>query len=103
VRVKQVFEHYPRQRHPAREYKFCPFCGTSLAMTENDRQEQPAYASCGFVQRHNPAPTVSVLVVDGERVILGKRRGHPGRGTWSLPSGSIEYVDADHARFTGRK
>jgi ADP-ribose pyrophosphatase YjhB (NUDIX family) len=36
---------------------------------------------------------VSVLVVDGERVLLGKRGGEPGKGTWSLPSGYIEYED----------
>jgi len=24
---------------------------------------------------------------------LGKRGGHPGKGTWSLPSGYIEYED----------
>jgi len=34
-----------------------------------------------------------VLVVDGDRVLLGKRGGEPGKGTWSLPSGYIEYDD----------
>jgi ADP-ribose pyrophosphatase YjhB (NUDIX family) len=32
-------------------------------------------------------------VVDGDRVLLGKRGGHPGKGTWSLPSGYIDYEE----------
>jgi 8-oxo-dGTP diphosphatase len=36
---------------------------------------------------------VSVLVVAGGRVLLGKRGGEPGKGTWSLPSGYVEYED----------
>jgi 8-oxo-dGTP diphosphatase len=90
---KQVFEHYPRQGQSAGEFKLCPFCGTPLLMAESGRQSQPTCSSCGFVQHRNPAPNVSVLVVDGGRVLLGKRRGHPGKGTWSLPSGYIEYEE----------
>jgi ADP-ribose pyrophosphatase YjhB (NUDIX family) len=26
-------------------------------------------------------------------VLLGRRGGHPGRGTWALPSGYVEYED----------
>ena len=62
-------------------------------MTENGLKSRPTCSSCGFVQHRNPAPTVSVLVVDGGRVLLGKRGGHPGKGTWSLPSGYIEYEE----------
>ncbi|MBU0495309.1 MAG: NUDIX domain-containing protein [Chloroflexi bacterium] len=36
---------------------------------------------------------MSVLVVAGTQVLLGKRGGEPGQGTWSLPSGYIEYED----------
>jgi len=93
VRVKQVFEHYPRQDQSAGEFKLCPFCGTPLLVAKSDHKPRPTCPSCGFVQHRNPAPTVSILVVDGERVLLGKRGGHPGKGTWSLPSGYIEYED----------
>jgi 8-oxo-dGTP diphosphatase len=34
-----------------------------------------------------------MLVVDGDRVLLGKRGGSPGRGTWSLPSGYVDYEE----------
>jgi hypothetical protein len=60
---------------------------------ESDYLPRPACSNCGFVQHRNPAPTVSVLVVDEDRVLLGKRGGHPGKGTWSLPSGYVEYEE----------
>lgn len=93
MRVKQVFEHYPRQDQSAGGYKLCPFCGTPLRIVESGHKPRPGCSSCGFVQYRNPAPTVSVLIVDEGRVVLGKRAGHPGKGTWSLPSGYIEYED----------
>jgi 8-oxo-dGTP diphosphatase len=93
VRVRQVFEHYRRQDPPAGEFKLCPFCGAPLLRVESGHKPRPTCPSCGFVQHRNPAPTVSVLVVDGERVLLGKRGGEPGKGTWSLPSGYVEYED----------
>jgi 8-oxo-dGTP diphosphatase len=34
-----------------------------------------------------------VLVVDGDRVLLGKRGGSPGKGTWSFPSGYVDYEE----------
>lgn len=93
MRIKQVFEHYPRQGQSAGEFKFCPFCGTALLLVESGGKPRPTCPGCGFVQHRNPAPTVSVLVVDGGRVLLGKRGGEPGKGTWSLPSGYVEYED----------
>ena len=93
MRVRQVFTHYRRQDPLAGEFKFCPFCGTPLLRVESDPRPRPRCSSCGFVQHRNPAPTVSVLVVEGGRVLLGKRSGEPGKGTWSLPSGYIEYED----------
>jgi ADP-ribose pyrophosphatase YjhB (NUDIX family) len=93
VRVKQIFEHYPRQDPSTGEFKLCPFCGGPLLMVESGHKLRATCSSCGFVPYCNPAPTVSVSVVDGERVLLGKRGGHPGKGVWSLPSGYIEYED----------
>jgi 8-oxo-dGTP diphosphatase len=93
VRVKQVFAHYQRGGGLEGGFKHCPSCGTLLMLTESGDRLRPACSNCGFVQYRNPAPTVSVLVVDGDRVLLGKRGGSPGRGTWSLPSGYVDYEE----------
>lgn len=31
--------------------------------------------------------------MDGEQVLLGQRRGEPGKATWALPSGYVEYEE----------
>jgi 8-oxo-dGTP diphosphatase len=93
VRVKQVFAHYERDDQWADGFKHCPFCTTHLVLAESGHKLRPTCPSCGFVQHRNPAPTVSILIADGDRVLLGKRGGKPGKGTWSLPSGYIEYED----------
>ena len=91
MKIKQVFSYYKQDDQLEDGYKFCPFCGTQLDLGESGHKLRATCSNCGFVHYRNPAPTVSVLIVDDNRVLLGKRGGGPGKGTWSLPSGYIEY------------
>lgn len=93
MQIKQVFAHYEQDDQLVGGFKYCPFCSAPLVLAESDHRQRPTCSSCGFVQHRNPAPTVSILVVDGERVLLGKRGGNPGKGTWSLPSGYVDYEE----------
>lgn len=93
MQVKQVFAYHERPGRPEGEFKLCPLCGTRLLLTESGGGRRPACPSCGFVQHRNPAPAVAVLIVDQGRVLLGRRGGEPGSGTWSLPSGYVEWED----------
>jgi ADP-ribose pyrophosphatase YjhB (NUDIX family) len=94
VQIKQVFEHYTRKESStAGDFKYCPFCRAELILKASGQKLRPTCPSCGFIQFKNPAPTVSILIVEGDRVLLGKRRGNPGAGQWAMPSGYIEYDD----------
>jgi len=94
MHIRPIYHHYdPEQAGPPESYRYCPFCSTPLVMAESGQRLRPTCPSCGFVHYRNPAPTVSILIVDGERVLLGKRSGDPGRGTWAIPSGYVEYED----------
>ncbi|MBN1580295.1 MAG: NUDIX hydrolase [Anaerolineae bacterium] len=93
MKVKQVFAHYDQTGQSSAGFKHCPLCGTHLSLVKSGHKQRPTCPDCGFVQYQNPAPTISILIIDQGRVLLGKRRGHPGRGTWALPSGYIEYED----------
>jgi 8-oxo-dGTP diphosphatase len=93
VRVKQVFAHYEQGSQPMDGFKYCPLCSTQLVLVETGQRLRATCPSCGFVQHRNPAPTVSVLVEDRGRVLLGRRGGSPGKGRWSLPSGYIDYEE----------
>jgi 8-oxo-dGTP diphosphatase len=88
------YQHYdPGEHRPVGEFSHCPFCRTSLVRREVGGKLRPACPDCGFVQFISPSPTVSVLVVQGDQLLLGKRLAEPGRGRWSLPAGYIEFDD----------
>lgn len=72
------------------EYVFCPRCSARLERSREGDRERMRCPSCGFVQYRNPAAAAGVLVIEGDRVLLVKRRHDPYRGLWTLPSGFIE-------------
>lgn len=90
---RQVFVHYEQTDQREDDFRYCPRCGGPLVLADLGGRLRPSCQACRFVQFRNPAPTVSVLIVCDGQVLLGRRRGEPGRGTWSLPSGYIEWDD----------
>ncbi|MBI2855625.1 MAG: NUDIX hydrolase [Chloroflexi bacterium] len=48
---------------------------------------------CGFVASPRPAVGVGVIVLDGPRILLGRRRwgAQPYRGAWCIPCGYVEW------------
>lgn len=49
--------------------------------------------ACGYVHYMNPSPAAGVLVLDGNGVLLVRRRYEPYKGLWSIPSGFVEYEE----------
>jgi 8-oxo-dGTP diphosphatase len=90
--LRQVFSTYSdKEDGNLGQFKYCPFCGTQLALEEKGGKPRPACPSCGFVQFRNPVPGAVVLIEKAGTVLLGKRRGGFGAGRWGLPQGYIEY------------
>jgi ADP-ribose pyrophosphatase YjhB (NUDIX family) len=89
--MPQVYDHYARAAEWTDGFKFCPECATPLVWQECGGRPRPVCPACGFIQFRNPAPAVSILIADGGRVLLGRRSGPPGEGTWAFPSGYVEY------------
>jgi ADP-ribose pyrophosphatase YjhB (NUDIX family) len=46
--------------------------------------------SCGLQEYANPAPTASAVIRDGERLLLARRAGEPGKGLWDLLGGFMD-------------
>ena len=44
-----------------------------------------------------PRVGVGVIVTKGERVLMIKRQGAHGQGTWSMPGGHLEYGESPEA------
>ena len=88
VEVRQVFSMYPRRLEPGPGRRYCPLCAGQLSVGGR----RASCPRCGYVDYRNPLPGVVVLVVDGERVLLGKRGDKSfQRGKWGLPGGFVEF------------
>lgn len=90
----QIYAAYDwKENRGIDKFKYCPLCGTQLILSQVSNKTRPRCPGCGFVFYRNPFPAVSVLVVQDDKVLLGKRLGEPGKGKWALPSGYIEFED----------
>jgi 8-oxo-dGTP diphosphatase len=92
VHVKQVFSSYSgKEDGNLGKFKYCPFCGTQLALEEKGGRPRPSCRNCGFVHFRNPVPGVVVVIEKEGYVLLGRRGGGFGAGKWGLPQGYIEF------------
>jgi len=88
---EQVFRLYdgPVRENPAR---FCIACGSPCIDVNQGGHSYRACGTCGRVHWRTPSPTVSVLVVDGERLLLCLREERMFRGgKWCIPGGYMEF------------
>jgi ADP-ribose pyrophosphatase YjhB (NUDIX family) len=92
--LQQIYAYYEQNlEQTIDDYQFCPNCGTELLLKESGGRERPSCSACGFIHFRNPAPAVCVVIIDGDRILLGKRAAPPGEGKWAIPSGYIEFED----------
>ncbi len=73
------------------EFSYCPVCGKPLVSSEESGHTRMKCVACGFIHYRNPASAVGVLILEGNRVLLVRRRFEPYKGKWAIPAGFIEY------------
>jgi ADP-ribose pyrophosphatase YjhB (NUDIX family) len=94
VTPRQIFHAYdPSGNDGLAELRHCPRCAARCEPREVGGRTRPVCAACGFVHFRNPATGVAVLVLEDERVLLGRRgRATANRpGLWALPGGYVEF------------
>ena len=70
---------------------YCPLCGAALDRVRVEGRERRRCPDCDHVVWQNSKPVASVVVRDGETVLLGKRDVEPNRGSWGVPGGNLEH------------
>ena len=72
-------------------FKYCPFCATELGSRIINEIERKVCPGCDYVQWRNPVVGVAVIVMEGERILLGRRARGRYEGAWCIPCGYVEY------------
>ena len=72
-------------------FKFCPYCARSMEIRPIGGRERRVCSACDFVQWRNPVVGVAVIVMAGDRVLLGQRARGRYEGQWCIPCGYVEY------------
>ena len=91
---KHIYRYYSQTtKRSSSDYEFCPYCQTALIQKAIGQRQRPTCPDCEFVHYRNPAPAVAILILDGDKILLGKRGTDPGKGEWAAPSGYIEFED----------
>ncbi len=68
--------------------RHCPRCGGALDGPRGSAFHCP---HCGQVTYRNPAVGVAVVIVDSDRVLLGRRSRGDYAGLWCVPCGYVEW------------
>jgi ADP-ribose pyrophosphatase YjhB (NUDIX family) len=79
---------------PGAPMRFCPHCTHPLETKLAFDRVRPVCPACGFVHFVAPKVGVSVVIEEGDRLLLVRRAVDPEQGKWSLPSGFVEWDEA---------
>ncbi len=71
-------------------YKFCPKCAALFSHRAEEGKLRLTCSRCHFIFYQNSKPTVCALIIDNDRVLLGKRKVNPSKGLWDIPGGFLE-------------
>lgn len=78
----------------AKDFKFCPWCGSDLEPRMFDGRQRMACTSCDFIWYRNPIPAAGAIIMKDNRLLLVKRKYPPGVGDWCIPAGFMEYDES---------
>ncbi len=74
-----------------RRYQYCPHCATPFVDKDIHGHTRQVCLACGFIFWQNPVVGVAVIVMDEDRIVLGRRARGIYQGAWCIPCGYVEY------------
>lgn len=79
------------------KYNYCPKCGGGLQEVLEEKWSRLKCQKCGFIFYQNSKPTSSALILDGNKILLGRRKINPAKGDWDIPGGFLEWGEHPEA------
>ena len=73
------------------DYKFCPMCGTLLAIRQTENKPQKFCPGCKWVYYPHVVSSVGAIILRSDKVLMVKRNIDPYKGTWMFPSGFVSF------------
>ena len=73
--------------------KFCPECGSTVAVRipSDDNRPRHVCTSCATIHYHNPKLVIGAIPEwEDSRILLCRRAIEPRHGLWTLPAGFME-------------
>jgi 8-oxo-dGTP diphosphatase len=72
-------------------YQFCPKCGDRLQLRRQGEKKRLACQGCSFILYRKSAVGVAVVILEGQRILLGRRSRGEYQGHWCIPCGYVEW------------
>ena len=72
-------------------YKFCPKCGDHLDLVPRGEQQRLICRGCAFILYRNPIVGVAVILMEDQKILLGRRSRGEYTGHWCIPCGYVEW------------
>ena len=89
--MNQHGENVVSEMASGNEFRFCPKCGERLQSRLQGDRHRLVCQGCGFVFYRNPIVGVAVILLEDQRVLLGRRGRGEYRGAWCTPCGYVEW------------
>ena len=82
-------------------YKFCPKCGDHLDLVPRGEQQRLICRGCAFILYRNPIVGVAVILMEDQKILLGRRSRGEYAGHWCIPCGYVEWGEVLSVEDTG--
>lgn len=70
--------------------KYCSSCGTENIFSYIDGNNRFHCIACNIIHYQNPKPTATLIIMNENKLLLGKRDRDPAKGQWGLIGGFME-------------
>jgi ADP-ribose pyrophosphatase YjhB (NUDIX family) len=70
--------------------RFCLVCGARLSTVVEEGHRRRRCPRCGWTYYPNPVPASVAVIIEGRRLLLGRRARPPYARAWDLPGGFLE-------------